>query len=169
MNDINILVQLFQFAENGGEMDREKVISALSSYGLSHDPLTVETVFKKIRVGSKNAITFIDNCLDESLERVKIVNKAKDDIIKEFGTLPEGASLGDDKETIRFIKSLTDDFYNFSDASRLIGLTRQTIKEHADKNLFNLKTIRKGKSDYITRDDIIIYYRNYYNKDGFGF
>ncbi len=169
MNDLNILVSLFQFAEKGGELDRNIIVNALSSYGRSLETSTLDESFKNIRIGTRNALNLIDSCLDEAIEKVKALNKIKLDIEKEFGELPNGASLNDDIETIRFIKSLQKDVYNFSDASKLIGLTRQTIKEHADKQLYNLKTLRIGKTDYISREVMIKYYRTYFDKDGFGF
>lgn len=169
MNDINLLVELFQFAEKGGELDREKVIHALASYGRSLDQSTLDETFKNIRIGTKNAFSQIDECLDESLQKVKIFNKKVLEVESEFGQLPDGASVNDEIDTIRFIDSLKKDVYNFSDASKLIGLTRQTIKEHADKNIYNLSTLRIGKTDYIPREILITYYRTYYNKDGFGF
>lgn len=169
MNDINLLVQLFQFLQKGGELDKENLIKALSSYGRSLDQSRLDEVFKNIRVGTKNAFNQIDECLDESIEKVKAFNKKLEEIEKEFGQLPDGATINDENDTIRFISSLIQDFYNFSEASKLIGLTRQTIKEHADKNLYNLKTIRIQKTDYITRQSMIIYYRTYFDKDGFGF
>jgi hypothetical protein len=169
MNDINLLVSLFQFAEKGGELDREKVINALSSYGRSLDPSTLDEVFKRIRVGTRNAFNQIDECLDEALNKVKVTNKIKSEIETEFGQLPKGASLNDDIETIRFIESLKNEFYNFSEASKLIGLSRQTIKDHADKNLYGLRTFRIKKSEYIEKRILVEYYRKYFNKDGWGF
>ena len=169
MNDINLLVELFQFAEKGGELDREKVIHALASYGRSLDQSTLDETFKKIRIGTKNAFNQIDECLDESIQKVKVFNKKVMEVESEFGQLPDGASFNDEKETIKYINSLKSEHYNFSDASKLIGLTRQTIKEHADKNLYNLSTLRIGKTDYISRETMINYYRAYFEKDGFGF
>ncbi len=58
---------------------------------------------------------------------------------------------------------------NFSDSSKLIGLISKAIKEHADKRLDNLSTLRIGKADYISREIIIKYYRTYFGEDGFGF
>jgi hypothetical protein len=169
MNDLNLLVSLFQFAEKGGELDRNIIVNALSSYGRSIQPSTLDESFKNIRIGTRNALNLIDSCLDESLQKVKVFNKKVLEVESEFGQLPDGASVNDEIDTIRFIDSLKKDVYNFSDASKLIGLTRQTIKEHADKNIYNLSTLRIGKTDYISREIMIKYYRAYFEKDGFGF
>lgn len=83
--------------------------------------------------------------------------------------MPSEATLGDDAETIKFIDSLVKDAYNFSQAEKVIGISRQTIKIHAEKGLHMLKTTKISKTDYITRENLIIYYRDYFKKDGLGF
>lgn len=51
----------------------------------------------------------------------------------------------------------------------MIGISRQTIKKHAENGLHSLKITRIIKNDYITRENLIKYYRDYFKKDGFGF
>ncbi len=90
-------------------------------------------------------------------------------VIAKEKSLPVGATVGDDADTIKFIDSLTKDAYKFSEAQIVIGISRQTIKKHADNRLHSLKTTTIGKTDYITRENLIVYYRDYFKKDGFGF
>jgi hypothetical protein len=166
-----IFVNVFLMAESGEltKTDQSEIMNALISYGRSLKPDEVNEVFKGIRLGTRHLLEQTEKCIDSALDSVIEFHKAIDGVITKEKSLPSGATIGDDAETIKFINSLKKDAYNFSEAEKLIDITRQTIKKHAESGLYSLKTTRISKTDYITRENLIIYYRDYFKKDGWGF
>jgi tRNA(Ile)-lysidine synthase TilS/MesJ len=166
-----ILISVFQIAESGEllKIEQSEITNALFSYGISIKPNEVNETFKNIRTGTRQLMEQIEKCLDSSLESVKEFHSNLEKHLGKIENLPKGATSGDDVETIKFIQSLEKDAYNFSQAEKLIGITRQTIKKHAESGLHSLITTEIGKTDYITRENLIIYYRDYFKKDGWGF
>jgi len=171
MNKKGTLISIFQLAESGElqKTEQAEITSALVSFGISLKPQDVDEVFKNIRIGSRHIFDQTEKCIDSALSSIKEINSKVESIIGKEANLPIGATVADDEPTINFIQSLTKDAFNFSEAERLINIARQTIKTHAEKELYSLKTTRIGKTDYITRENFIIYYRDYFKKDGFGF
>jgi citrate synthase len=171
MNKKAIFISLFQMAEQGEltSTEQSEVMNALISYGRSLKPGEVNQVFKNIRLGTRHLLEQTEKSLDSALDSVHEFHKMLEGVIAKEKSLPDGATVGDDAETIKFIDSLTKDAYNFSEAQKVIGISRQTIKKHAESELHSLKTTTIGKTDYITRENLIVYYRDYFKKDGFGF
>lgn len=171
MNKKEILVSVFYLAEKGelSKTEQHEIISALESYGRSLNPDEVNQRFKNIRLGTRYILEQTEKCIDSALEGVNAFHKAIKDVIGADASLPKGALLGDDEETIKFIGALELDIYNFSQAEKLIGISRQTLKKHAESGQFDLKVTRISKTDYITRENLIRYYRKYYKKDGWGY
>nr|WP_315183867.1 hypothetical protein [uncultured Flavobacterium sp.] len=166
-----IFISVFQMAESGEltKTDQSEIMNALISYGRFLKPDDVNEVFKKIRLGTRHLLEQSEKCIDASLDSVQEYHKTINSVLKKEENLPKDATVGDDAETIKFINSLKKDAYNFSEAEKLIDITRQTMKKHAESGLYSLKITRIGKTDYITRENLIRYYRDYFNKDGFGF
>ncbi len=166
-----IFVSVFQMAESGEltKTDQSEIMNALISYGRSLKPNEVNEAFKNIRLGTRLLLEQSERCIDSALDSVQEFHKMVNAVLKEEINLPVGATVGDDAETIKFINSLKKDAYNFSEAQNVIGISRQTIKKHSESGLFSLKTTRIGKTDYITKENLIVYYRDYFKKDGFGF
>jgi hypothetical protein len=166
-----VFISIFQMAESGEltKTDQSEIMNALISYGRTLSPDKVNEAFKKIRLGTRHLLVQSENCIDSALDSVHEFNNAIKDVIGKEKKLPIGATIGDDAETIAFISSLVKDAYNFSQAEKVIGISRQTIKVHAEKGLYSLKTTKISKTDYITRENLIKYYRDYYEKDGWGF
>lgn len=158
-------------AENGelSKTEQHEIINALESYGRTLKPNEVNEKFKNIRLGIRYILEQTEKCIDSALDGVNAFHKAIKDVVGSDASLPKGALIGDDEETIRFISLLDFNIYNFSQAEKLIGISRQTIKKHADSGLYNLKVTRISKSFYITRESMIEYYRNYFKKDGWGY
>jgi citrate synthase len=171
MNKKAIFISLFQMAEQGEltSTEQSEVMNALISYGRSLKPEEVNQVFKNIRLGTRHLLEQTEKSLDSALDSVHEFHKMLEGVIAKEKSLPDGATVGDDAETIKFIDSLTKDAYNFSEAQKVIGISRQTIKKHAESGSHSLKTTTIGKTDYITRENLIVYYREYFKKDGFGF
>ena len=166
-----IFISVFQMARYGEltKTDQSEIMSALFTYGMSIKPDEVNTVFKDIRMGTRKLLEQTEMCIDSTLDNLREFHERVKEIIDKEESLPSGATIGDDAETIGFISSLVKDAYNFSQAEKVIGIARQTIKAHAEKGLHSLKTTRISKTDYITRENLIRYYRDYFKKDGWGF
>jgi len=166
-----IFVNVFLMAESGEltRTDQSEIMNALISYGRSLKPDEVNEAFKGIRLGTRHLLEQTEKCIDSALDSVIEFHKAIEGVITKEKCLPNGATIGDDAETIAFISSLVKDAYNFSQAENVIGISRQTIKSHAEKGLHSLKTTKISKTDYITRENLIRYYRDYFKKDGWGF
>ncbi len=158
-------------AESGEltNLEQKDIMNALISYGRSMKPDEVNETFKNIRLGTRHLLEQSEICIDSALDSVQEFHKMVKAVLKEEVNLPVGATVGDDAETIKFINSLKKDAYNFSEAEKLIDITRQTIKKHAESRLYSLIITRIGKTDYITRENLIIYYRKYFKKEGWGF
>lgn len=171
MNKKEVFISLFYMAEKGelSKTEQHEIINALESYGRALKPNEVNEKFKNIRLGTRCILEQTEKCIDSALESVNEFHKAIKDVLEIDESLPKGALLGDDAETIRFISSLNLEIYNFSQAEKVIGISRQTIKKHAESNQFNLKVTLISKSFYITRENLIDYYRTYYRKDGWGY
>lgn len=171
MNKTAIFVSLFQMAEKGelSKTEQSEIMKALISYGRFVKPDEVNEKFKNIRLGLRHLFEQSEKCIDSSLDSVTEFHKMINEVLKREEKLPAGASIGDDAVTIKFINSLNKDAYNFSQAEKVIGISRQTIKKHAESELHSLKTTKISKTDYITRENLIRYYRDYFKKDGFGF
>lgn len=171
MNKKSILIQLFQLAENGElkKLEQKDITEALFSYGISLKPQEVNSTFEKIRTGTRTLLNDIESCIDSSLSSLEEFHRNMEKSLGANSKLPKGATIGDDNETVSFIQSLTKDIYNYSDAANATNISRQTIKKHADGDLYNLKVTQIKKSEYITRENLIEYYRAYFKKDGFNF
>ena len=158
-------------AESGElkKIEQTEITGALFSYGMHLKPQDVDPFFKAVRVGVRELLNDVEGCLNSALESTKEFHARIEKIVGKAENLPEGASIGDDDETINFIISLTKDAYNYSEAGKLTSISRQTIKKHADKKEYGLRVTKISKSEYITRENLLLYYRNYFNKDGWGF
>jgi len=166
-----IYISMFQLAEKGEltNLEQKYIVEALVSFGNSINPNDIEEKFKNIRIGSRTLFEQTETCIDSALSIVKGFNKAFDDAKLSIQSMPKGAIYGDDAETLEFIKSLKEGAYNYSQAGKLTGIARQTIKKHADKRKHGLKAFTIGKSEYISREVLINYYREYFNKHGYNF
>ncbi|MFY8213630.1 MAG: hypothetical protein ACOVKJ_04160, partial [Flavobacterium sp.] len=152
MNKKEIFISVFQMAESGEltNLEQKDIMNALFSYGCSLKPDEVNEEFKKIRVGLRHLLEQSEKCTDSALNSVEEFHKAVRDVIGKEKSLPSGATIGDDAETIAFISSLVKDAYNFSQAEKVIGIARQTIKTHSEKGLHTFKTKSIKSNDYIT-------------------
>lgn len=171
MNKKSIFISFFQMAEEGEltNTEQSEVMNALISYGRSLKPDEVNEKFKQIRLGTRHLLEQTEKCIDSALDSVDEFHKMIQMVIGKEAILPEGATVGDDAETIAFINSLVKDAYNFLQAEKLIGISRQTIKKHAESGLHSLKTTKISKTNYITKENLIRYYRDYFDKYGYGF
>jgi|GEM_PF-5665092 len=85
--------------------------------------------------------------------------------IEKANSLPEYGLFIDSDEVLEFISKLDQDTYSFSQAEKLLGVTRQTLKKYADEGIHGIKTIRVKKSDYITKESMANFYREQWENE----
>lgn len=176
LNTKSIFIAMFQLAQKGKltNLEQKDIITALNSYGMSllKADKTFEEIskhYKEIRVGSRILLEQTESCIDSALETIKLTIEFMDKQLIDVKNLPEYAKITDDANTIAFIKSLKDDLYNFTQAQGLLKTSRQTLKKYAIKKQRGLKIIIQGKSEYLLKEDMIVYYRNRFNKSDLPF
>jgi len=168
-------ISMFQLAEKGelDKLEQKDVITALMSYGtflLKNKSFEeIQEEFRKIRIGSRNLLEQTETCIDTALETLKSIKDFMDKMQIDLKNLPEYAEINDDAKTLGFIKSLTKDLYNFSEAETLTGVTRQTLKSHSEKHLHGLRITELGKRKYLSKERLIYYYRVRFNDNGLPF
>ncbi|MFV8332310.1 hypothetical protein [Flavobacterium sp. GSP14] len=116
MNKKEIFISIFQMAEKGEltSTEQSEVMNALISYGRSLKPAEVNHTFKNIRLGTRYLLEQTEKSLDSALDSVQEFHQMLEGVIAKEKSLPDGATVGDDAETIEFIESLKKDAYNFS-------------------------------------------------------
>lgn len=170
LNTKAILISMFQLAEKGEltKLQQKDVVSSLVNFGMSRlsqkldgseSKLNIDEEFKRIRVGSRVLLEQTEQCIDTALEILKTQQSNFTQFKRDLKNLPEFAEIGDNLKTLNLIKLLDKDLYNFSEAEKLIGITRQTLKKHAEIGKSGLRIFESGKSKYLRREDLITYYR----------
>ncbi|RYF93885.1 MAG: hypothetical protein EOO02_23965, partial [Chitinophagaceae bacterium] len=88
----------------------------------------------------------ISNFLTRISEALKDFEKSHHSIVKtveaskkEAENRPKHAYFWDHPDVVDFIRNLKEDFYSFSAAERLVGTTRQTLLDYAEKNKYGLQ------------------------------
>ena len=90
---------------------------------------------------------------------------------KRLRSLPKFALAEDNAKIASFIRALAadKDSYNFSEAERLIQITRQTLKKKIDKGFLEIKIEYSNKSALILKIDLIKLFRHYNATNTLGF
>jgi predicted DNA-binding protein YlxM (UPF0122 family) len=104
----------------------------------------------------------LNSIIKESEAIIKDVDKQKNilKVINKFNEkYPFYVDLNAPKQAINFFDSLAQDEYSFTDASQLIGLSRQTISTYV-KNELNGFSKYAGKNK-VTKESIYNYYVNH--------
>lgn len=180
LNTKGIFISIFQLAEKGKltKLEQKDVVNSLVSFGLNRlsqkmvdtdSETNIDEEFKRIRLGTRILLEQTEQCIDTALEVLKTQQDYFDKFKIDLRSLPEHAEFGDNTKTLAFIKSLKQDLYNFSEAEALTGVTRQTLKKHAEKELHGLKATVHGKSTLLSRERLIIYYRAKFKDDSLPF
>lgn len=168
-----IMISMFQLAEQGEftKLEQKDIVDALFSFGMSRivsqipkdsnksSQINIQEEFKRIRLGSRRLLEQTENCIDTALEMLDNYQSYIEKALGDINELPKYAEYGDTIETIKLIKALDKELYNFSHAEKLLGTSRQTLKKHAEANKDGLKIIQSGGSKYLHREDMIIYFR----------
>ncbi len=96
---------------------------------------------------------YTSNKLDEQMKDV-IYNQER------VANMPLDCTLEDSDELIEFAKKLNKSNFNYSEAARLLGISRQTLKRYINENKYDLEEVRKKRSSYLTRKSVVNFYRN---------
>jgi hypothetical protein len=150
-----------------GSLNRLNIVnftSALYEYGLKmFNPSDYELGLKRIE---ENVQRFSED-FSKAIEQAKIMLNAHYQIAAKIEntrkSLPNNAKLDDPKPVIDFINKLHLEYYNFSQAEKVLGISRQTLTKYAKKKYLDYNTIRRGEREVISKKDIIIFFRNLYN------
>jgi len=71
----------------------------------------------------------------------------------------EKGSLRRKEETPKFRDSLVLDYYNKTEVAKVLGVSRQTVHNWVENHHLDLKTIRKGARDVITKEELIRFHK----------
>jgi hypothetical protein len=96
---------------------------------------------------------YTSNKLDEQMKDV-IYNQER------VANMPLDCTLEDSDELIEFAKKLNKSSFNYSEAAKLLGISRQTLKRYIIEKKYDLEEVRKKRSSYLTRKSIVNFYRN---------
>lgn len=131
----------------------------------SVDEKEVKLKIKKFRKGIPNFLKMVDDALDEAekmnTRMYKLINVSKERI----NNLPKLAAFEDSDKVVEFIRSLDKDHYSFSEAAKLLGVSRQSLRKYADENLHGIKIVRVTRSDYITKESMASFFRKKFDDE----
>lgn len=123
------------------------------------------TRIKKFRQAIPNFLMTLEKVLDMAEKMGSDFYKFKENETEALKDLPPLADFLDQPEVITFIRQLDKDLYNYTEAAQLLGLTRQTVSSYTNDKNHILKKIHKGKSWYVTKESMVLYYRDRNLKD----
>ena len=169
---VSIMERLFQYAENGSldNLEPNKYIFHFVKYSTTPNDKEYKLRLKKFRQSITNFLKKLEITLDEA-ERVSDgIAKTLREQDKKFASLPEFGSIDDNDITIKFILSLERDLYNYSQAETALGnITRQTLSKKIREGYLGIKLVIKGKTEYISKQDLIRIYRELNPCDNWNF
>ncbi len=149
------------------DFDRKKL--AMRFWGMAYDismPVKDFTkTLKKFKQAIPNFLKVLDEVLDEA-EKMGLRNyEINEQEFEKIKNLPPLANTQDAPQVIAFIRQLDKDLYNYSEAAKLLGVTRQTLKTYTEDENHTLKRRYSGKSWYITKESIVWFYRNRFDDE----
>lgn len=169
----NIISTLFYYAENGklDEIELGKYTTRLIAYSLTPDDGKYKQRIKKYKQAVTNFLKRLEVELDKTEQVADSIVATIRKENKRLESLPEFSDTFDSNTTIKFIKSLNKDVYNYSQAAKeLKQITRQTLNKNIKEGKFaNVKPIIIGKTEYIRKQDLIKIYRVLFPSDNFNF
>ena len=180
VNTNTTFISMFQLAEKGEltKLEQKDVVNSLVKFGMNrlsqklnniNSESSIDEEFKRIRLGTRRLLEQTEQCIDTALEILKTQQNNFAQFKIEIQNLPEFSEIGDNIEVLNLIKKLDKDLYNFSEAGKLVNTTRQTLKIHAIKQKNGLKIFESGKSEYLTKEGLIRYYRAKFKNDSLPF
>jgi PAS domain-containing protein len=119
----------------------------------------------KFKRGVPAYLAAIEKGLEEIEQFVDAGLQVEKQMLKRLENLPEGCFSSDRDSLIVFAKKLKKPLFNYSEAEKLVGVTRQTLKNHCEQKKWGLQELRSGRTNYLTREGLIAYYRNKLNAE----
>ena len=116
---------------------------------------------KKLNQSIPNFLIRIKEISEEAESNASKIFEYNKRLLERSLTKPKFGSEWDSDDVLNFIKKLEKDIYSFSDAERLLKpfVTRQTLAIYAKEGTHDIVTVKAKKSEYITKESIIKFYR----------
>ncbi len=153
--------------EDLSNIDKDKLFKLIFNMAFTNG--TTESEFKirikKFKQSIPNFLSTVDSVLTDVQKHGIEMYKMQTNLIDRVKTLPPLADTFDPEVVLKFIRSLDKKHYSFSEAEKLLGVTRQTLRSYVDQGKYGLKVIQEKKSEYLTRESIVNFYRDRYFKD----
>jgi hypothetical protein len=172
----NLVIELFMQVESGelANFNPEKLIASIIRFASSNEKGEYQAEnykdrLKTFRTGLMDLFKKLDVMIDSAEGTVDKIVSFQRKRMKKLETLPKYALIEDNEKIIEFIRKLNKDFYNFSSAEKLVGVTRQTLKKKIDEGFLDIKLVYLNKAPLISQQDLIRIYRHYNETDTWGF
>jgi uncharacterized protein (DUF2344 family) len=129
-------------------------------------PLKDFTVrIKKFKQAIPNFLSELEIILDRTEKFGKDYYKFRETQMEAIKQLPPLAYELDHPDVIAFIRKLDKDLYNYTQAGELLEITRQTLTTYTNNENHILKKKQVGKSWYITKESIVLFYRDRFERE----
>ena len=172
----NTIIDLFMLVEAGdlGNLNTNELVTGIISYASCNEKGDYQAGnykerLKTFRTGLADLFKKLDVMIDSAEGDVERIVSFQRKRMKKLETLPQYALIEDNDKIIEFIRSLDKEFYNFSSAENLVGVTRQTLKKKIDEGFLDIKLVYKNRAPLISVQDLIRIYRHYNETDTCGF
>ncbi len=147
------------------DVNRNKLVSYLITYayGSNIDKKEFLSRIQKVRQGMENFITSLNDALDGVIKYGDALYKMKKEVEEDIANLPEYAMDLDHPAVKDFIRQLDKQSYNFSEAAKLLVITRQTLRRWVDDGNFGgIPTVPEGKREHLSKEAIANLFRAMY-------
>ena len=149
------------------KIDKDKLFKLIFTMaftnGMTPDDFKIK--IRKFRESIPNFLTTLDTVLNDVQANGLQMYTRQNSMLLKATNLPSLANSFDPDPVIEFIRSLQKDSYSFLEAETLLGITRQTLRKYTDEGTHGLVVLRRKKSDYLTRESIVNFYRERYIND----
>lgn len=126
----------------------------------------IQAIIKRFNQAIPNFLNGMATMLENFAESHKKILKKMEEDRKSRLSLPQGVSDMDHPDVIALGRKLTDMYYTFSAAEKLVKTTRQTLQTYAKSQQHGLRLhYPTGKSPKLSREDLVAYYRQRFHND----
>lgn len=141
--------------------DEDRVYSLIFDMALTNkvEEEDFKLKIKKFNQSIPNFLEKLREIFSRAEKNASIIYRENVRFLEHAANLPAYGGVWDSDEVLDFIRSLKEDIYSFSEAERLLGVSRQTLTKYAKEGTHGLKTVRMKKSDYLTKESLVNFYR----------
>lgn len=160
----SLMMEIFNRIMKGevlSDYDRKQYKGFLLSmaFSIKMPPKEFKKLVEKFRRSIPNFLQKLDEDLNEMEKVNEKVFKYEEERSEWIESLPKYADSLDAPELVEFIRSLDKEYYSFSEAERLLDVSRQTLKKYADNGLHGLRCHVVGRVQKLHKADIINFHR----------